>query len=147
MIKAEYVSRGRGRGGYKSERVAPFFQGRAMALQNSCARPWLLPMCSLTLHFSCPCLTSPSSLLFLQVDNKPCVQQQESSCFPSAPGAARFLRARMAPGRPPSARLEAVIQVRGVMEELGDRSEERVEIKPDGKPGEKTDGTSQIQFH
>ena len=34
--------RGRGSGGYKNERVAPFFQGRAMALQNSCARPWLV---------------------------------------------------------------------------------------------------------
>src|SRR4029434_9607480 len=43
VIQAEYASRGRGRGGggYKNVRVASFFQGRAMALQNSCARPWL----------------------------------------------------------------------------------------------------------
>ncbi|XP_041963485.1 neurogenic locus notch homolog protein 1 isoform X1 [Alosa sapidissima] len=85
-----------------------------------------------------PVSSSEGSLLFLQVDNKPCVQQQEASCFPSAPSAARFLQARMAPGRIPSGRLaevQAIVHVRGVMEELGDRSEEGVEAKTGGKRG------------
>ncbi|KAL2084424.1 hypothetical protein ACEWY4_019942 [Coilia grayii] len=81
--------------------------------------------------------SSEGSLLFLQVDNKPCKQQAEPTCFPFAQGAGRFLQARMAAGRTPSARLpdvEAVIQVRGVTEELGDRSEKIKPVKPENTP-------------
>lgn len=77
---------------------------------------------------------SHSSLLFLQVDNRPCIHQQETTCFPSAPSAARFLQASRMAKHP---ELEAVIQVRGVMEELGDRN--KIEKQPEGKQGEKTD--------
>ena len=38
----KFRGRGHGGGGYKNERVALSLQGRAKALQNSCARPWYL---------------------------------------------------------------------------------------------------------
>lgn len=69
------------------------------------------------------------SLLFLQVDNRPC-SSLPSTCFPYATEAGSFLRAVMLLN--PSSfstlpELKAVISVRGVREEIGSREEERVE--------------------
>ncbi|XP_013871831.1 neurogenic locus notch homolog protein 1 [Austrofundulus limnaeus] len=73
---------------------------------------------------------SNGSLLFLQVDNRPC-SRLPSTCFPYATEAASFLRAVML--LKPStfstfAQLKTVISVRGVPEEIGSREEE-MEVK------------------
>ncbi|XP_062279225.1 neurogenic locus notch homolog protein 1 isoform X2 [Scomber scombrus] len=71
---------------------------------------------------------SNGSLLFLQVDNRPC-SRQPSTCFPYATEAASFLRAVMLL-KPDTLRtlqqLKAVISIRGVREEIGSREEETV---------------------
>nr|XP_040020417.1 neurogenic locus notch homolog protein 1 [Gasterosteus aculeatus aculeatus] len=71
---------------------------------------------------------SNGSLLFLQVDNRPCTSQP-STCFPYATEAASFLRAVMLlkPGWFSSLpELKAVVSIRGVREEIGSREEETV---------------------
>lgn len=68
----------------------------------------------------------PSSLLFLQVDNRPC-SRLPSTCFPYATEAANFLRAVMLlkPSTFPALpELKAIISIRGVREEVGSREEE-----------------------
>ncbi|XP_059920454.1 neurogenic locus notch homolog protein 1 isoform X1 [Gadus macrocephalus] len=66
------------------------------------------------------------SVLFLQVDNRPC-SRLPSSCFLSAAEAGGFLRAVISK-RPPSfptlTELRAVIDVRGFKQEIGPREEE-----------------------
>ncbi|XP_028325473.1 neurogenic locus notch homolog protein 1 [Gouania willdenowi] len=69
------------------------------------------------------------SLLFLQVDNRPC-SRLPSTCFPYATEAASFLRAALLlkpASYPALPELKAVISIRGVREELGHREEEVVE--------------------
>ncbi|XP_056901173.1 neurogenic locus notch homolog protein 1 isoform X3 [Takifugu flavidus] len=69
---------------------------------------------------------SDGSLLFLQVDNRPCTRLQ-TTCFPYATEAASFLRAitmLRRPSFPTLPELTAIITVRGVREEIGDRDEE-----------------------
>lgn len=69
----------------------------------------------------------PSSLLFLQVDNRPC-SRSPSTCFPYATEAANFLRAvkELKPTSFPNlSELDAVISIRGVREEIGSREEEK----------------------
>ncbi|XP_026228222.1 neurogenic locus notch homolog protein 1 [Anabas testudineus] len=71
---------------------------------------------------------SNGSLLFLQVDNRPC-SRLPSTCFPSATEAASFLEAAVF--RKPTSfsaypELSAVIRIRGVREEIGSREEETV---------------------
>lgn len=69
---------------------------------------------------------SDGSLLFLQVDNRPC-SRLPSTCFPHATEAASFLRAamRLRPASFPNLpELKAVVAIRGVREELGGREEE-----------------------
>ncbi|KAJ7985443.1 hypothetical protein DPEC_G00352090 [Dallia pectoralis] len=66
------------------------------------------------------------SLLFLQVDNRPC-SRLPSTCFPSAIEAANFLLGWTLSSRPPvpsHPELKAVISVRGVREEIGYREED-----------------------
>lgn len=68
----------------------------------------------------------PSSLLFLQVDNRPC-SRSPSTCFPYATEAASFLRAVMLlkpTSFPILPELKAIIGIRGVREEIGSREEE-----------------------
>lgn len=83
----------------------------------------------------CPSLSLfPSSLLFLQVDNRPC-SRLPSTCFPYATEAASFLRAVMLlkPGSFPTLpELKAVISIRGVREEIGSREEETVKEEVKG---------------
>ncbi len=67
------------------------------------------------------------SVLFLQLDNRPC-SHLPSSCFQYAIEAAHFLRAILAQNHASSfpmipENLEAVISVRGVDEEIGAREE------------------------
>ncbi|XP_056142048.1 neurogenic locus notch homolog protein 1 [Lampris incognitus] len=72
---------------------------------------------------------SDGSLLFLQVDNRPC-SRLPSTCFPHATEAASFLRAVMSL-RPATLaslpEMKAVISVIGVGDEIGARQEEKVE--------------------
>ncbi|KAE8289203.1 hypothetical protein D5F01_LYC13083 [Larimichthys crocea] len=71
---------------------------------------------------------SDGSLLFLQVDNRPC-SHPPSTCFPYATEAASFLLA-VKLLRPASfsnfPELMAIISIRGVREEIGSRDEETV---------------------
>ncbi|KAM4580836.1 uncharacterized protein notchl [Odontesthes bonariensis] len=70
---------------------------------------------------------SNGSLLFLQVDNRPC-SPSLSTCFPYATEAANFLRAviLLKPSTFPALpELKAIIGVRGVREEIGSREEEK----------------------
>lgn len=90
---------------------------------------YILANCATAFYFLttyCPSITlhSPtlSSLLFLQVDNRPC-SQFPPTCFPFAAQAANFLRAMKASNRLSHAR--QVLEVRGVSEELGYREEDR----------------------
>lgn len=74
-----------------------------------------------------------SSLLFLQVDNRPC-SRLPSTCFPYATMAASFLRAVMLlrpSSFPTLPELTVIISIRGVREEIGSRDEEtgREEVK------------------
>uniref|UniRef100_A0A3Q1GXW8 Notch receptor, like n=1 Tax=Acanthochromis polyacanthus TaxID=80966 RepID=A0A3Q1GXW8_9TELE len=74
------------------------------------------------------------SLLFLQVDNRPC-SRLSSTCFPYATEAASFLRAVMLlkpASFPALPELQAIISIRGVREEIGSREEEVVkrEVNP-----------------
>ncbi|XP_053699991.1 neurogenic locus notch homolog protein 1 isoform X2 [Synchiropus splendidus] len=68
---------------------------------------------------------SNGSLLFLQVDNRPC-SRVPSTCFPYATEAASFLRAMMSKPAVFTTlpELKAVINIRGVREEIGSREEE-----------------------
>ncbi|XP_026173610.1 neurogenic locus notch homolog protein 1 isoform X2 [Mastacembelus armatus] len=71
---------------------------------------------------------SNGSLLFLQVDNRPC-SRLPSTCFPYATEAASFLRAVMLlkpTSFPTLPELKAVINIRGVREEIGSREKEMV---------------------
>ncbi|KAM6994448.1 uncharacterized protein notchl [Tautogolabrus adspersus] len=71
---------------------------------------------------------SNGSLLFLQVDNRPC-SRLPSTCFPYATEAASFLRAvlqRRPTSFPTRPELKAVISIRGVREEIGSREEDTV---------------------
>ncbi|XP_047455891.1 neurogenic locus notch homolog protein 1 [Mugil cephalus] len=66
------------------------------------------------------------SLLFLQVDNRPC-SRLPSTCFPYATDAASFLNAvrLLKPSSLPTLpELNAIIRIRGVREEIGSREEE-----------------------
>lgn len=77
----------------------------------------------------------PSSLLFLQVDNRPC-SRPPSTCFPYATEAAKFLRAvtLLKPGVFPTLpELKAIINIRGVREEIGSREEEMVKKEVKGR--------------
>ncbi|CAN9514203.1 unnamed protein product [Ophioblennius macclurei] len=68
------------------------------------------------------------SLLFLQVDNRPC-SRPPSTCFPYTTEAASFLRAVLQlkpPTFPMAPELKAIISIRGVREEIGSREEEVV---------------------
>ncbi|XP_029927419.1 neurogenic locus notch homolog protein 1-like [Myripristis murdjan] len=81
---------------------------------------------------------SNGSLLFLQVDNRPC-SRLPSTCFPHASEAGNFLRAVMSPKPrtlPSLPELKAIINIRGVREEIGSREEEKVEMetKEDATP-------------
>lgn len=72
---------------------------------------------------------SDGSLLFLQVDNRPC-SRLPTTCFPYATEAASFLRAVRV--RQPSSftsrqELMAVISIRGVREEIGSREDTKIE--------------------
>lgn len=81
---------------------------------------------------------SCSSLLFLQVDNRPCTRLQ-TTCFPYATEAASFLRAitmLRRPSFPTLPELTAIITVRGVREEIGARDEETDTETVKGKLGE-----------
>ncbi|XP_071383289.1 neurogenic locus notch homolog protein 1 [Centroberyx affinis] len=72
---------------------------------------------------------SNGSLLFLQVDNRPC-SHLPSTCFPYASEAGSFLRAVMLlkpASFPLLPELKAIISIRGVREEIGSRDEEKVE--------------------
>uniref|UniRef100_A0A3Q3G7A0 Notch receptor, like n=1 Tax=Kryptolebias marmoratus TaxID=37003 RepID=A0A3Q3G7A0_KRYMA len=63
------------------------------------------------------------SLLFLQVDNRPC-SRSPSTCFPSATEAGSFLQAVLLlkpPTFPALPELKAIISIRGVREEIGSR--------------------------
>lgn len=89
----------------------------------------------------CSYLTFPplspftSSLLFLQVDNRPC-SRLPSTCFPYATEAASFLNAvrmRSPPSFSSLPKLTAVIDIRGVREEIGNREEETVKKEVKGK--------------
>ncbi|XP_029593160.1 uncharacterized protein LOC115176911 isoform X4 [Salmo trutta] len=74
---------------------------------------------------------SNGSLLFLQVDNRPC-SRLPSTCFPYAIEAANFLRAATSLTRvsvPSHPELKAIISIRGVGEEIGGREEDPVEEK------------------
>ncbi|XP_070997014.1 neurogenic locus notch homolog protein 1-like isoform X4 [Oncorhynchus clarkii lewisi] len=74
---------------------------------------------------------SNGSLLFLQVDNRPC-SSLPYTCFPYAIEAANFLRAATLSTRvsvPSHPELKAIISVRGVGEEIGGREEDPVEEK------------------
>ncbi|KAI3361345.1 hypothetical protein L3Q82_013524 [Scortum barcoo] len=78
---------------------------------------------------------SDGSLLFLQVDNRPC-SQLHFTCFPYATEAASFLRAVISlrpTSFPTLPELNDVISVRGVREEIGSRDEE-TEIKEVKEP-------------
>ncbi|XP_035464635.1 neurogenic locus notch homolog protein 1 isoform X1 [Scophthalmus maximus] len=71
---------------------------------------------------------SNGSLLFLQVDNRPC-SRLPSTCFPYATEAASFLRAVMLlkpTSFPTLPELRAVVGIIGVREEIGSREEETV---------------------
>ncbi|XP_053288635.1 neurogenic locus notch homolog protein 1 [Pleuronectes platessa] len=71
---------------------------------------------------------SNGSLLFLQVDNRPCTRLP-LTCFPVATEAASFLRAVMLlkpSSFPALPELKAVVSVRGVREEIGSREVEPV---------------------
>ncbi|XP_061573449.1 neurogenic locus notch homolog protein 1 [Cololabis saira] len=73
---------------------------------------------------------SDGSLLFLQVDNRPC-SRSPATCFPCATEAASLLRAvtLLKPHTFPALpELKAIINIRGVQEEIGSREEE-VEVK------------------
>ncbi|KAL3980212.1 methionyl aminopeptidase [Sarotherodon galilaeus] len=75
---------------------------------------------------------SDGSLLFLQVDNRPC-SRSPSTCFPYATEAANFLRAvkELKPTSFPNlSELDAVISIRGVREEIGSREEEKEVEEP-----------------
>ena len=85
----------------------------------------LLPI-SITL----PTSYSNRSVLFLQVDNRPCPRHAPATCFLHATEAASFLRAVMSLNRaslpfPPD--LQAIVSVRGLREEIGGREEDKVE--------------------
>lgn len=76
-----------------------------------------------------------SSLLFLQVDNRPC-SRLPLTCFPSAVVAASFLRAVMLlkpSSFPTLPELMAIIDVRGVQQEIGSREEETMTKETQGK--------------
>ncbi|XP_010888131.2 neurogenic locus notch homolog protein 1 isoform X2 [Esox lucius] len=76
-----------------------------------------------------PSADSYGSLLFLQVDNRPC-SRLPSACFPSAIEAAHFLRAATSSSRTAVAshpELNAIISLRGVKEEIGTREEDQDE--------------------
>ncbi|XP_019734154.1 neurogenic locus notch homolog protein 1 [Hippocampus comes] len=69
------------------------------------------------------------SLIFLQVDNRPC-SRQPSTCFPHATEAASFMRAvilRRTVAYPALPDLKAVITIRGVQDEIGSRDEQEGE--------------------
>ncbi|XP_027868291.1 neurogenic locus notch homolog protein 1 isoform X2 [Xiphophorus couchianus] len=73
---------------------------------------------------------SNGSLLFLQVDNRPC-SRSPSTCFPYATEAGSFLRAMIMtkPSTFPMLQeLQVIISIRGVQEEIGTR-EEQVEVE------------------
>ena len=77
----------------------------------------------------------PSSLLFLQVDNRPCARLP-STCFPHATEAASFLRAVMLlkpTSFPTLPELKAVINITAVREEIGSREEETVKEEVKGR--------------
>ncbi|XP_028282073.1 neurogenic locus notch homolog protein 1 isoform X2 [Parambassis ranga] len=85
-------------------------------------------------------LTQPSaadsngSLLFLQVDNRPC-SRLPSTCFPYATEAASFLHAvkLLKPASFPTLpELKAIIRIRGVREEIGSREEEMIKKEVKG---------------
>ncbi|XP_057691445.1 neurogenic locus notch homolog protein 1 isoform X2 [Corythoichthys intestinalis] len=72
---------------------------------------------------------SDGSLVFLQLDNRPC-SRQPSTCFPHATEAASFLRAITSQGSvpylaayPSLPELKAIIAIRGVQDEIGRRDE------------------------
>ncbi|XP_023140219.2 neurogenic locus notch homolog protein 1 [Amphiprion ocellaris] len=76
---------------------------------------------------------SNGSLLFLQVDNRPC-SRLPSTCFPYATEAASFLHAVMMlkpTSFPALPELQAIISIRGVREEIGSREEEVVKKEVD----------------
>lgn len=91
-----------------------------------------------SIHSSCFIVFLPvsySSLLFLQVDNRPCTRLQ-TTCFPYATEAASFLRAitmLRRPSFPTLPELTAIITVRGIREEIGARDEETDTKKVKGK--------------
>ncbi|XP_077384490.1 neurogenic locus notch homolog protein 1 isoform X2 [Festucalex cinctus] len=69
------------------------------------------------------------SLIFLQVDNRPC-SRQPSTCFPHATEAASFMRAVMSRRTTASSalpELKPVIAIRGVQDEIGSRDEQEGE--------------------
>ncbi|XP_017288778.1 neurogenic locus notch homolog protein 1 [Kryptolebias marmoratus] len=75
---------------------------------------------------------SDGSLLFLQVDNRPC-SRSPSTCFPSATEAGSFLQAVLLlkpPTFPALPELKAIISIRGVREEIGSREEEMEAKEP-----------------
>ncbi|XP_028835013.1 neurogenic locus notch homolog protein 1 isoform X2 [Denticeps clupeoides] len=73
------------------------------------------------------------SVLFLQVDNRPCSQLPDPCCFPFATGAADYLQAKMSSDPLPSflpPEIQAILTIRGVKEEIGDREVEKSDKKP-----------------
>ncbi|XP_071325684.1 neurogenic locus notch homolog protein 1 [Trachinotus anak] len=74
---------------------------------------------------------SNGSLLFLQVDNRPC-SRLPSTCFPYATEAASFLHAvtvlKPTPF-PALPELKAIISITGVREEIGSRKDEMLKVK------------------
>lgn len=75
------------------------------------------------LLFSFLALFFSRSVLFLQVDNRPC-SRLPSACFPYATEAASFLLAIMSHRPHLFPNLPELIAIRGVKEEIGSRDEE-----------------------
>lgn len=77
----------------------------------------------------------PSSLLFVQVDNRPCHTGQPSTCFLYASEAANFINAarQRSASFPTRPELSDIVSVRGVSEDIGSRTEEPVVEEASGK--------------
>lgn len=84
-----------------------------------------------------PSYDTNGSVLFLQVDNRPCTRQAPSTCFPYATEVGNFLRAVMSLRRaslpfPPD--LHSIMRVRGLREEIGGREEDEVQQETEATP-------------
>ncbi|XP_030641512.1 neurogenic locus notch homolog protein 1 [Chanos chanos] len=79
------------------------------------------------------------SLLYLQVDNRPCSSHTPPTCFAYASEAANFFRVLVSKNPPILSSLpevQAIVQagVRGVLEDIGNREEDEVEEEKETRP-------------